>query len=136
MKQWYAEVGTAFDKEHSAWAKALATAQASGQPVPPEPRPSRPRPSDVQQPGGGSNGPANLFNAMISPLIPLAIKGVIWYQGEFNSGYDSGREYATLFPRMITDWREHWGQGDFPFIFVQLPNLGKPATNPMDLPGS
>ena len=59
---------------------------------------------------------------MISPLIPLSIKGVIWYQGEFNSG-GSGKEYATLFSRMITDWREKWGIGDFPFVYVQLPNF-------------
>ena len=61
---------------------------------------------------------------MIAPLMPFAIKGVIWYQGEFNSGYDSGREYATLFPRMIESWRDAWGRGNFPFIFVQLPNFG------------
>ena len=59
---------------------------------------------------------------MISPLIPLSIKGVIWYQGEFNSG-GSAKEYATLFSRMITDWREKWGIGDFPFVYVQLPNF-------------
>ena len=59
---------------------------------------------------------------MISPLIPLSIKGVIWYQGEFNSG-GSAKEYATLFSRMIMDWREKWGIGDFPFVYVQLPNF-------------
>ena len=65
-----------------------------------------PRPPNPRKPNGGNNGPSNLFNAMISPLIPLSIKGVIWYQGEFNSG-GSGKEYATLFSRMITDWREN-----------------------------
>jgi sialate O-acetylesterase len=136
LKEWNETTGKVFDQAHRDWTASVAKAQASGQPVPPEPKASTPRPTDVQAPTGGSNGPSNLFNAMISPLIPMAIKGVIWYQGEFNSGYDSGREYATLFPRMITDWREHWGQGDFPFIFVQLPNLGRPATTPSETPGS
>jgi sialate O-acetylesterase len=59
---------------------------------------------------------------MIAPLIPYAIKGVIWYQGEGNAG--KWREYRTLFPRMIADWREQWGQGEFPFLFVQIaPNV-------------
>jgi sialate O-acetylesterase len=55
---------------------------------------------------------------MIAPLLPYAMKGVIWYQGEDNA--TRGLEYRTLFPRMITDWREKWGEGDFPFLFVQL----------------
>lgn len=136
MKTYNEEVDKPYNVEHNTWRKAAADAQTSGQPIPPEPKPSKPRPSNPQQPGGGSNGPSNLFNAMISPLIPFSIKGVIWYQGEFNSGYEGGHEYATLFPRMITDWREHWGQGDFPFIFVQLPNLGAIQSKPQELPGS
>jgi sialate O-acetylesterase len=59
-----------------------------------------------------------LFNGMIAPVIPYAIKGTIWYQGEANSG--KGLEYRTLFPRLIANWREKWGQGDFPFLFVQI----------------
>ncbi len=136
IKKWNEEVGKPWDQAQKDWKNAVIQAQAAGQPSPPAPKPSRPRPSDVHTPDGGSPGPANLFNAMIAPLAPFAIKGVIWYQGEFNSGYDSGREYATLFPRMITDWRERWGQGDFPFIFVQLPNFGTPATQPSETPGS
>ena len=59
-----------------------------------------------------------LFNAMISPLIPFAIKGVIWYQGENN--VSKPKQYQTLFPVMITDWRKQWNMGDFPFLFVQV----------------
>ena len=55
---------------------------------------------------------------MIAPLIPYAIKGAIWYQGESNAG--AAIEYRTLFGCMITDWREKWGEGGFPFLFVQL----------------
>jgi len=55
---------------------------------------------------------------MINPLIPYAIKGVIWYQGESNSG--KSKQYRTLFPTMINDWRKNWNQGEFPFLFVQI----------------
>lgn len=61
-----------------------------------------------------------LFNAMIHPLLPYAIKGAIWYQGEANAG--RAFQYRTAFPLMIKDWRAHWQQGDFPFYFVQLAN--------------
>ncbi|GAB3887360.1 sialate O-acetylesterase [Spirosoma agri] len=58
-----------------------------------------------------------LFNAMLSPLIPYAIEGVIWYQGESNAG--RAYQYRKAFPLMIQDWRQRWGS-DFPFLFVQL----------------
>lgn len=61
-----------------------------------------------------------LFNAMINPLIPFTIKGVIWYQGESNS--DRAYQYRELFPLMIKDWRNHW-KSDFAFYFVQLANF-------------
>ena len=67
------------------------------------------------------NIPTTLYNAMIAPLIPYAIRGAIWYQGESNA--DRPRQYRTLFPTMIQDWRQRWGQGDFPFYFVQLANF-------------
>ncbi len=59
-----------------------------------------------------------MFNAMINPLIPFGIRGAIWYQGESN--VSRAFQYRKLFPAMIRDWRTHWGQGDFPFYFVQL----------------
>ncbi len=59
-----------------------------------------------------------LFNGMINPLIPLAIRGAIWYQGESNCG--RAAQYQKLFPAMIRNWRTEWGEGDFPFLFVQL----------------
>ncbi|MHB0935880.1 MAG: sialate O-acetylesterase [Armatimonadota bacterium] len=70
---------------------------------------------------GNPNTPTVLFNGMIHPLLPFGIRGAIWYQGESNAA--RGKEYQTLFPTMITDWRKHWGQGDFPFYFVQLANF-------------
>jgi len=72
--------------------------------------------------------PTVLYNAMIAPLIPYAIKGVIWYQGESNAdSMEEALQYYSLFPAMIEDWRRHWGY-DFPFLFVQL--AGYQADNP------
>jgi len=62
--------------------------------------------------------PTVLFNGMIHPLLPYAMRGVIWYQGEANVGRE--RQYRKLFPAMIADWRRQWGAGDFPFLFVQI----------------
>lgn len=66
--------------------------------------------------------PSVLYNAMINPLIPYTIKGVIWYQGEANRKF--AEEYATLFPAMISAWRNNWHQSEMPFYFVQLAPLG------------
>lgn len=67
---------------------------------------------------GPNDYPTLLFNAMLNPLIPFTIQGAIWYQGESNAG--RAFQYRKAFPLMITDWRKHWCQGDFPFYFVQL----------------
>ncbi|MHC5066748.1 MAG: sialate O-acetylesterase [Planctomycetota bacterium] len=67
--------------------------------------------------------PAYLYNGMIAPLLPLRLRGVIWYQGENNAGRHV--EYRDLFPCMIRNWREDFGQGDFPFLFVQLANWAR-----------
>ncbi len=72
--------------------------------------------------------PGGLYNAMIHPLISYGIRGVIWYQGESNA--DRALQYQTLFADMIRDWRSAWGQGDFPFYFVQLANFNEPQTEP------
>lgn len=64
--------------------------------------------------------PTGLFNAMVSPVTPFAIKGFLWYQGEGNAG--NAPLYKELFPALVTDWRIHWKQGELPFLFVQLPN--------------
>ena len=72
-------------------------------------------PSDFSQ---DPSAPTGLYHGMIAPLLPYAIRGVIWYQGEANVGRE--RQYQTLFPAMIADWRQAWSQGDFPFLFVQI----------------
>jgi sialate O-acetylesterase len=62
--------------------------------------------------------PTALYNAMISPLIPYTIKGVLWYQGESNRSEPD--KYKQLFPAMVQDWRNRWDIGDFPFYYVQI----------------
>jgi len=108
------------------WAKDVAAAKAAGKTPPRKPR----RPRRRGNVAGSPQRPANLFNGMIAPLIPLGIRGAIWYQGESNAG--QGYKYRTLFPGMITDWRKNWGQGDFPFLFVQLANFRARAAQPGD----
>lgn len=73
--------------------------------------------------------PGRLFNGLVHPILPYAIRGVLWYQGESNTGNAS--LYRTSFPLLIQDWRKHWQQGDFPFYFCQLANY-RPKT---DQPG-
>ena len=67
--------------------------------------------------------PAALFNAMIAPLTRLPLCGVIWYQGESNTDRERAPVYAHLFKTLIQDWRAHWSQGNFPFLFVQIANF-------------
>jgi len=74
--------------------------------------------------------PGNLYHAMVAPLVPLSVRGVIWYQGESNAG--RAWEYRTLFPAMIRAWRDAWKREDLPFYFVQLANFRKRAEKPGD----
>jgi sialate O-acetylesterase len=77
-------------------------------------RPEAPGPTN-------QNSPSVLYNAMIAPVLPMTIRGAIWYQGESNAG--RAYQYRTLFPLMIRNWRNAWNEGDFPFYFVQLANF-------------
>ena len=157
LEQWNETVAPAYNAALKQWQDAVDQAKTSGQPAPPKPAPSSPKPvmpnppvmpdENPTKPVGiwpGASAlipsslaarslwstPAVLYNGMIAPLIPYAIKGAIWYQGESNAG--NGLEYQTLFPRMITDWREKWNQGDFPFLYVQLPNFMAPKIRPVE----
>jgi len=87
---------------------------------------------EIEVQGGGNPNalPTLLFNGMISPILPMTMKGVIWYQGEHNAG--RAYEYRKLFPNMIVDWRKQFNQGDFPFLFVQLANFYKAEEQPKE----
>lgn len=102
--------------------KQRDAAYAAGQPLPRAPW--------VNNPLFHQHRIANLYNARVLPLVPFAIKGVIWYQGETNAG--RAYQYRDLFPRMITSWRKAWGQGDFPFYWVQLADFTAEAAGPVE----
>ena len=74
--------------------------------------------------------PTYMFNGMINPIIPYALTGFLWYQGEENAAYPN--TYVTMFPLLIQDWRQRWNQGNVPFIYVQLPNFMKQKQNPSE----
>lgn len=119
MSEWTPERIAGYAAESEAWQAAEKQARATGTknlvrwPPPP---------ATLDSPGR----PGGLFNGMIAPLQPAAIRGFIWYQGESNA--DRPAEYAELFPAMIRAWRENWGGDALPFYFVQLPNYA--AGNP------
>lgn len=97
----------AYEEAMAEWEKA---AKANGERPPRKPRDRR-----FEQ-----HHYSNVYHGTIAPLVPYAIRGVIWYQGETNAY--RGYQYRALFARLIQAWRSVWNQGDFPFHFVQLPN--------------
>jgi sialate O-acetylesterase len=117
MIQKYRKVQADYDKSIQRWKEDVNSTQKTGKPQ--RPKPAAPCPLSP-------NGASLLFNGMIAPLVPFAIKGVIWYQGESN--VNRAKQYQTLFPSLISDWRTQWNQGDFPFLFVQLANFKVPPT--------
>jgi sialate O-acetylesterase len=80
------------------------------------------------QPNTNPWQPSSLYHGMIAPLLPLSIRGAIWYQGESNA--DRAYQYRKLFPAMISDWRRAFHHGDLPFLFVQLANFKPAASEP------
>jgi len=105
---------------HLKEARELALKEAAeAEKANPGPKGKQPR----RQNGANKKNPSLLFNGMIHPLIPYAIRGAIWYQGEANAV--RAWQYRTAFPLMINDWRAQWKQGDFPFYFCQLANFDK-----------
>ena len=95
--------------------KAAAQAKADGKPAPKKPR----DPAALRARKGNIGG---LFNGKIEPLIPYAIRGALWYQGEANSTPEKAQYYQYQLPLLISDWRKRWGY-DFPFAWAQLPNF-------------
>jgi sialate O-acetylesterase len=103
------------------WMEEVAKAQAEGKPRPP-------RPTPTANPRNYQHSPCLLYNGMIAPLVPYAIRGVIWYQGETNASRDE--QYRVLFPALIQNWRQIWNRGEFPFLFVQLASFKAAASEP------
>ena len=107
------------DQTKANYAREDALLQAAGKPVSAHPR--------IADDHGGSWAPGTLFNAMIAPYTRYAIKGVIWYQGETDSEARRVPYYHRVFSTLISDWRHQWGEGDFPFLFVQISSFGSTA---------
>ena len=85
-----------------------------------------PRPQHPWHPDPSSWIPAGLYNGMVAPFTPYAIKGFLWYQGETDSAPDRANLYAKLLPTLIADWRRQWRQGNLPFLFVQISSFDSP----------
>ena len=111
----YGEALALYQRKESAlldqWKKDVEAARQNALPEPIKPRPPR-------SPTDSAMRPSGLFNGKIAALIPCAVKGVIWYQGEGN--YTRPEQYGRLFPAMIADWRARWQKPDLPFLFVQI----------------
>jgi len=120
--EFFPEKKAAYEAKLALWKASREALQKLGKKVPR-------RPGEPWGPNH-SHRPAGLYNAMIAPLMPYAIRGAIWYQVESNAG--RAYQYRTLFPLMIKNWRAEWGQGDFPFYHVQLANYRKPPEEPGD----
>jgi sialate O-acetylesterase len=137
MRDWETNVEPAFKAAKKNHPQEVAKAKAAGLPPPPSPQPSRPEPQapdPIAMPSASKRPqtPTISYNAMIAPLIPYALKGFLWYQGE--ADISKADAYRQWFPRLIEGWRKAWAQGDLPFLFVQLPGNGK-DTEPMPTKG-
>lgn len=105
-----------YDKQVAAWTEAVKKARAAKAPLP-----RKPRDPVAQRATKGNVG--GLFNGKINGLIPYAIKGALWYQGEANSQPGKSQYYEHQLSLLVQDWRQRWGY-DFPMAWVQLPNFG------------
>ncbi len=100
-----------YSRLQAVYEREAAAARAAHQPEPSHPW----RPDNLE-----SWTPSWLYNGMIAPAVNFPIKGVIWYQGEANTGVERAAMYERIFPALIQDWRKQWRQGNFPFLFVQI----------------
>ena len=119
-----AQAQQAYTNALAAWTKATDAAKAAGKPEPRKPEPPV-RPGTVRGVVG------NLYERWIRPYQPYAIRGVLWDQGESGTAIQ-GLDQYTLMGALIRGWRQEWGQGDFPFIYVQKPSGGGCAWDPAD----
>ena len=111
-----------YDEQLKQWRAKVEEAKASGA----RPQPSPAVPDALREYRIASS----IYDGMIAPLIPFSIRGAFWYQGESNEA--RAQQYNILLPTMIKAWRERWGEGDFPFGIIQLPNYRDPKPEPAD----
>jgi len=78
---------------------------------------------------GNPHEPTTLYNGMVAPIVKYTIKGALWYQGETEAGRSQGHIYGDALMTLVQDWRRSFGEGDFPFFFVQLANFGSASKN-------
>ncbi len=116
-----------YEKQLAAWEKQVRKARSEGKQPPGKPR-------LPVEPLKNPHRPASLYNGMIAPLVPYAIRGAIWYQGESNAGDQAGL-YGMQLAMMIDNWRADWKQGQFPFLWVQLPNFRAVQQQPVEPSG-
>ena len=92
-----------------------------------------PRPGPLRDPAQDQHQPTVLFNGMVDGVIPYAIRGALWYQGEsVVDGVAGVKRYGDTMDKLVTSWRSLWGEGDFPFFAVQLPALKNVSNNPAE----
>ena len=106
-----------YEQQVARWNVLAEQAKLEGKPAPRRPR----DPLETQKRKGNTG---DLFNGKIAPMIPSALRGVVWYQGEANSHPGAGQFYQYYLPLLVSDWRARWGE-EFPFAWVQLPNFAR-----------
>lgn len=119
LAEWDAKIAAYTDAAHAKKVAIFEEWKANGR------KGRAPRRNDIRK---GQHRPANLYNGVLNPIIGFGIRGVIWYQGESNA--KRAPAYNQLFPLMITTWRDRWGQGDFPFYWVQLADFTNERPQP------
>ncbi|MEK9864547.1 MAG: sialate O-acetylesterase, partial [Verrucomicrobiota bacterium] len=112
-----------YEQAMETWKLDALKARGMGEDIPRRPN----RPNNALT---GNHRPGNIYNGVLRPTIGYGIRGVIWYQGESNAG--RAYQYRELFPLMIQNWRDVWGQGDFPFYWVQLADFRLEKDQPSD----
>jgi sialate O-acetylesterase len=113
-----AALQAAYEKQLAAWPEAVKKARAEGKKAPRKPQ----DPAALRE---KKSNLGNLFDGKIAPLVPYALRGVLWYQGEANSTPVKASYYQYHLPLLVTDWRARWGE-ELPFAWVQLPNFSSP----------
>jgi sialate O-acetylesterase len=132
-----------YDRESAVYEKALAAYKTAAAADPSSTKPAGPGqraklvpprgPVPISKPGEmpGGKKPGYLYDLYVKPYIPYAIRGVLWDQGESGTAITGVDQYAVM-GALIRGWRNTWGQGDFPFLYIQKPSGGGPALNPAD----